>query len=70
MHFLGLAGIPRRIPDYPDSYAGWNYIASLGSLISAFSVLLFFYILFYTFTNGTRVGPNPWKITSIRNLIT
>jgi cytochrome c oxidase subunit 1 len=70
MHFLGLAGIPRRIPDYPDSYAGWNYIASLGSLISAFSVLLFFYILFYTFTNGTRVGPNPWKITSMRNLIT
>jgi cytochrome c oxidase subunit 1 len=68
MHFLGLAGIPRRIPDYPDSYAGWNYIASLGSLISAFSVLLFFYILFSTFTSGTRIGPNPWKITSIRNL--
>ena len=52
MHFLGLAGMPRRIPDYPDSYYFWNLIASFGSHISIFSALLFFVILLETFTNG------------------
>jgi cytochrome c oxidase subunit 1 len=46
MHFLGLAGMPRRIPDYPDSFAGWNSIATFGSLISATSALFFFYTVF------------------------
>jgi heme/copper-type cytochrome/quinol oxidase subunit 1 len=45
MHFLGLAGMPRRIPDYPDAFAGWNAIASYGSYISAISAVLFFYIV-------------------------
>lgn len=42
MHFLGIAGMPRRIPDYPDAYSGWNSIASFGSYISSISALLFF----------------------------
>jgi len=50
MHFLGLAGMPRRIPDYPDAYAGWNAVASFGSYISAVSVVLFFYIVYSTLT--------------------
>lgn len=45
MHFLGLAGMPRRIPDYPDAFAGWNYVASIGALISFLGLLLFIYIL-------------------------
>jgi cytochrome c oxidase subunit 1 len=55
MHFLGLAGMPRRIPDYPDAYAGWNAIASFGSYISTISVLFFFYIVYVTLTSGKRV---------------
>jgi len=47
MHFLGLAGMPRRIPDYPDAYAFWNKVASLGSLLSLGSSFLFFSMLFY-----------------------
>jgi cytochrome c oxidase subunit I len=55
MHFLGLAGMPRRIPDYPDAFAGWNSIASLGSYISAVSALLFFFIVFETLTGNKKV---------------
>merc|ERR1711959_687472 len=43
MHFLGLAGMPRRIPDYPDAYAGWNAIASYGSILTTISTIFFFY---------------------------
>jgi len=51
MHFLGLSGMPRRIPDYPDAFSFWNAIASLGSNISVFSGLLFFYIVYRTLTS-------------------
>jgi len=47
MHLLGLAGMPRRIPDYPDAYAFWNYVCSVGSGVSFISSLMFFYLLFY-----------------------
>lgn len=45
MHFLGLAGIPRRYSDFPDYYIGWNFLARVGSIISIFSVTLFLYTL-------------------------
>jgi cytochrome c oxidase subunit I len=60
MHFLGLAGMPRRIPDFPDAYSGWNAVASYGSYISAFGVLVFLLVLYRTFTAGEKVGENPW----------
>ena len=50
MHFLGLAGMPRRIPDYPDAYSGWNAIASFGSYLSALSAIFFFYVVYITLT--------------------
>ena len=49
MHFLGVAGMPRRVPDYPDAYYMFNKIASWGSYISALSSLFFFYVLFDAF---------------------
>jgi len=54
MHFLGLAGMPRRIPDYPDAFAGWNAVASFGSYISAISVVFFFYIVYVTLTTDPK----------------
>src|ERR1700751_893164 len=60
MHFLGLAGMPRRIPDYPVAFAGWNHIASIGSYISFAGALLFLYIVIYPLVAGKRIGDNPW----------
>jgi cytochrome c oxidase subunit 1 len=60
MHFLGLAGMPRRIPDYPDAFAGWNHIASIGSYISYAATLWFVAMTLYTLFAGKRVGANPW----------
>ena len=49
MHFLGLAGMPRRIPDYPDAFLGWNQIASVGSNISLYGLFFFFFVLWLGF---------------------
>jgi heme/copper-type cytochrome/quinol oxidase subunit 1 len=49
MHFLGLAGMPRRIPDYPDAYLGWNQIASIGSNITMLGLIYFFTIVWLSF---------------------
>ncbi len=60
MHFLGLAGLPRRYSDYPEVYTGWNAVASIGSYISAAGAILFVFILWRTFAAGARAGDNPW----------
>lgn len=45
MHFLGLAGLPRRIPDYSIGYSDWNQFMTLGSILTVFSVFIFLYIV-------------------------
>src|SRR5438309_7274297 len=60
MHFLGAAGMPRRIADYPDAFAGWNMVASIGAYISYASTLFFVFIVLHTLTAGRRVGANYW----------
>lgn len=59
-HFLGIAGMPRRIPDYPDAFAGWNLISSIGATISVAAALFFVYIAFYTLRKGKKCPANPW----------
>jgi cytochrome c oxidase subunit 1 len=60
MHFLGLAGMPRRYPDYPAAFAGWNQVASYGAYVSGCSVLIFLYVVFRTFTSKQRLADNYW----------
>ena len=47
MHFLGLAGMPRRIPDYPDVFAYWNAVATYGSYLSVIGLFFFFYYVWF-----------------------
>lgn len=60
MHFLGLAGMPRRIPDYPDAFSAWNYIASIGALMTFAGAIYFAFIVFYGFKWGKKAPANPW----------
>ena len=62
MHFLGLAGMPRRYVDYPDAFSGWNYVASIGSYISAFGVLVFLLCMAEAFMRKRIAGDNPWGV--------
>ncbi len=59
-HFLGLAGMPRRIADYPDAFSGWNFISSMGSYISGIGVLIFFFGMTRAFMQKVRAPNNPW----------
>jgi cytochrome c oxidase subunit 1 len=54
--------MPRRIPDYPDAFVGWNMVASFGSIIPLVSAFLFLYILFDQLTSSLQVKANPWAI--------
>ena len=63
-HFLGMAGMPRRIPDYPDAFAGWNYVSSIGSYLSFSAAIFFIFIIFHTLKYGKKCPNDPWKDTS------
>ena len=59
-HFLGLAGMPRRIPDYPDAYAGWNLVSTYGSYLSFAATLIFLFAIVYALFFGKKEVANPW----------
>ena len=59
-HFLGLQGMPRRISDYPDSFAGWNLISSFGSLISVIATWLFLHVVYMQLTLAISTSRYPW----------
>lgn len=59
-HFLGMQGMPRRYVDYPDAFAGWNYVSSIGSYISACGVLIFLICMIHAFARKQKAGDNPW----------
>jgi cytochrome c oxidase subunit 1 len=60
MHFLGLQGMPRRIPDYPDAFEGWNLVSSYGAYLTGIATLIFFFMVIYTLWRGKPALANPW----------
>jgi cytochrome c oxidase subunit 1 len=59
-HFLGLQGMPRRYVDYPDAFAGWNYVSSVGSYISGLGMLVFLFGVIQAFVRKEKAADNPW----------
>ncbi|MGJ8529769.1 cytochrome c oxidase subunit I [Maritalea sp.] len=59
-HFLGLNGMPRRYIDYPEAFAQWNMVSSVGYLITLFAVLIFLYTVFDAVRKKRPAGDNPW----------
>ena len=60
MHFLGLDGMPRRIPDYTPAFAEWNKVATIGYMITIAGVAIFFVNLFWSLAAGKKAPSNPW----------
>jgi cytochrome c oxidase subunit 1 len=59
-HFLGLAGMPRRVADYPAAFADWNFVSSVGSYISGAGLLIFFWGMALAIVRRVPAASNPW----------
>jgi cytochrome c oxidase subunit 1 len=59
-HFLGLAGMPRRIPDYSTQFADWNMVSSIGGFGFGLSQLLFVYIIWACARGGAKATAGVW----------
>ena len=59
-HFLGLAGMPRHYADYPDAFAGWNKVSSIGAYITTLGTVVFFIGLVLAFVRKQKAVENPW----------
>jgi cytochrome c oxidase subunit 1 len=61
MHLIGVQGMPRRVADYPEQFAGWNLFISLASFVLGLSTLVFVYNIVASWRGGPRAPANPWR---------
>ena len=60
-HFLGLAGMPRRIPDYALQFADWNAVSSIGGFVYGASQLIFLWVVIQTIRGGEKATDRVWE---------
>lgn len=61
MHFLGLAGMPRRVPDYAPQFTDFNRVSSLGAFAFGLTQLLPPYVVVSCITRGKEAPDKPWE---------
>jgi cytochrome c oxidase subunit 1 len=65
MHLIGIQGMPRRVFDYADQWAGWNLVISIFSFMLGLSSLVFLYNMVTSWRSGPRAPGNPWKALTL-----
>src|SRR5690349_7514840 len=65
MHLIGVQGMPRRVADYSEQFAGWNLLISISSWLLGLATLIFVYNMVASWRGGPRAGANPWKALTI-----
>jgi cytochrome c oxidase subunit 1 len=65
MHLIGVEGMPRRVADYADKFAGWNLFISLSSFVLGLSTLVFVYNMVASWRGGPRAVANPWRALTL-----
>jgi cytochrome c oxidase subunit I len=65
MHYIGLKGMPRRVADYAEQFAGWNLFISLASFGVGLSTLIFIYNIVSSWRGGPRAAANPWRALTL-----
>jgi cytochrome c oxidase subunit 1 len=65
MHLIGIEGMPRRVADYAQQYAGWNLFISISSFFVGASTLVFLYNMVSSWRGGPRAAANPWRALTL-----
>ena len=60
-HWIGLAGMPRRVPDYALQFADWNMVSTVGAFLFGVSQLLFLFIVVKTVMGGKKATDQVWE---------
>jgi cytochrome c oxidase subunit I len=65
MHLIGIQGMPRRVSDYPETFATWNLLISLSSFVLGLSTLVFVFNIVRSWRTGARAEANPWRALTL-----
>jgi cytochrome c oxidase subunit 1 len=65
MHLIGTQGMPRRVADYADRFADWNFFISVSSFFLGASTLVFLYNMITSWARGPAAGGNPWRAMTL-----